>query len=450
MSNRAVEGQSAPTETSDDPLAGTMYRFVSRLGEGGMGEVVEAEHRTLGHRVAVKLLRADHFFRFDLKDRMRVEAQACARIRHENLVMVTDYDETPAGRPFLVMELLQGRTLGEELERRGALPADEAIDIACQALAGLGAAHALGLVHRDIKPDNLFLCSAGDGRCVKLLDLGIAKIADAGRDPRTPLPLMLPTEAGSTVGTPRYASPEQSRGERDIDARSDVYSMGWVLNAMLTGREPFPERRTQTALWQAHEHEMPALPSAVARQPIPAELDRIVLRAVAKKREDRFASAEALRAALLEVASRSRRVDARPTARKAQEPAFATGTEIIAPVASTGSRGVPTATADTGVLSPGVATVQLHPTAAGAKTVQLTGGSTTIDRVSGPTGGSVPVGTVDAPQDAAQRPVLPWTPGRSPPVPSSAARLPRLVVVAVSVVMVASLGVVVFRLLKLW
>jgi serine/threonine-protein kinase len=427
-----------------------MYRFVSRLGEGGMGEVVQAEHRTLGHRVAVKLLRADHFFRFDLKDRMRIEAQACARIRHENLVMVTDYDETPAGRPFLVMELLQGRTLGEELERRGALPADEAIDVACQALAGLGAAHALGLVHRDIKPDNLFLCPAGHGRCVKLLDLGIAKIADAGRDPRTPLPLMLPTEAGSTVGTPRYASPEQSRGEPDIDARSDVYSMGWVLNAMLTGREPFPERRTQTELWQAHEQEMPALPSVVARQPIPADLDRIILRAIAKKREDRFASAEAFRAALVELASRSRRVNAPHTARKPQAPAFATGTEIIDPPGSTGSRKVPAATAPSGASSPSVATVQLHPAGAGAKTVELAGGWPTGDKLSAPVGGNLPVGTVDAVQDAAQRPVLPWTPGPRPPARSSAARLPRIVVVAVSLIMVACLGLVLFRLLKLW
>src|SRR5262249_7973457 len=153
-----------------DPLAGTQYRFIAKLGQGGMGEVVEAEHITLGHRVAVKLLLAHHFARFDMKDRVRLEAQAGARVRHDNLVPVSDFGETIDGRPFVVMERLYGRSLGDELRARWFLPVAEAADIARQALAGLSAAHAAGLVHRDIKPDNLFLCALQDGtRRVKVL-----------------------------------------------------------------------------------------------------------------------------------------------------------------------------------------------------------------------------------------------------------------------------------------
>src|SRR5262245_47504549 len=144
---------SPPSSTiDDDPLAGTAYRTIARLGQGGMGEVVEAEHALLGHHVAVKLLYADDFARADLKDRVRLEAQACARIRHDHLVLVTDFGETRSGRAYVVMELLRGWSLREELARRGALAPPLAVEIVRQALAGLGAAHAAGIVHRDLKP----------------------------------------------------------------------------------------------------------------------------------------------------------------------------------------------------------------------------------------------------------------------------------------------------------
>lgn len=281
-----------------DPLAGTAYRFVGPLGQGAIGEVVEAEHVALGHRVAVKLLRSDLLLRFEVRDRLRLEAQACARVRHENLVAVTDFGETLDGRPFLVMERLYGRSLAEELRARGSLPVDEAVEIARQALAGLAAAHAALLVHRDLKPDNLFLSALSGGKFrLKVLDFGLAKLLETA-NPQGLAPLAQPTAEGLTVGTPQYAAPEQSRGERTLDGRTDVYAMGWILNAMLTGRAPFPEKKTAAELARAHASEWPPPPSSVASQRVPRELDRIVRVALAKRPEDRFADAEAFRAEL--------------------------------------------------------------------------------------------------------------------------------------------------------
>ncbi len=284
---------------STDPLLGTPYTFVRRLGEGAMGEVVEAEHLALGHRVAVKLLRVEHYSRFDLKDRMRLEAQTCARIRDDHLVLVTDCGETLDGRVFVVMELLRGRTLAEEVKRLGSLTWEEAANIAMQALSGLSVVHEAGLVHRDIKPDNLFLCDRGaEPPRVKVLDFGIAKIVDSGKRPETPAPLAEPTAAGIAVGTPRYASPEQARGEQAVDRRSDLYSMGLMLHWMLTGQVPFAEKMGHRELLRAHEQDVLPLPSKVAPFFIPAELDRIVMKAVAKRPGDRYQEASTFKADL--------------------------------------------------------------------------------------------------------------------------------------------------------
>lgn len=275
-----------------DLLEGSPYRSLGMIGEGGMGEVFEAEHRTLGHRVVVKVLRDSYTARFEMRDRMRVEGQALARIRHPHLVMVTDFGETSAGRPFIVMERLEGRSLHDEIVARSALPPAEAAEIARQVLLGLHAAHEAGLVHRDVKPDNVFLCAAEGGRpLVKVLDFGLAKIAQAGRDPRTPMPLAAPTADGVMLGTPRYFSPEQSRGERDLDARSDLYSVGLVLYAMVVGHGPFDDVQEVRDLFRAHAVEAPKPPSQAAAQPIPKALELIVLKALAKPRDERYLDA---------------------------------------------------------------------------------------------------------------------------------------------------------------
>jgi serine/threonine-protein kinase len=283
-------------------LAVAGYRLVQRIGQGGTADVYEAEHVGLRKRVVVKILQPQFEATPMSIERMRLEAQTLARVTHRNLVAVSDSGLTREGRPYFVMERLEGRTLLAELRspnRQGCLPVDEAIEIVLQLLAGLGAAHAAGVIHRDIKLENLFLCSPDDTgrRTLKILDFGIAKVL-AGADPtRAPEPLALRSQEGVPLGTPRFLSPEQVQcGE--VDARTDVYGAGMVLYELLTGRDPFFHIRGYAELLEAHVTEMPKPPSLVATQPIAPVMDAIVMIALAKRPEDRHTSAEAFAAAL--------------------------------------------------------------------------------------------------------------------------------------------------------
>jgi eukaryotic-like serine/threonine-protein kinase len=296
-----------PSSTiADDPLEGTAYRALAlpRLGRGSMGEVLEAEHVALGKRVAVKLLHAELSRSSEgavLIERLRLEAQI-ARVVHPNLVAITDVGTTPGGRHFLVMERLRGRTLRDELARRGHLPIAEAVTLQRQLLAGLGAIHRAGIVHRDIKLENLFLCDAVEGgeRMLKILDFGIAKIVDVEMHPDAPAPLALATREGLAIGTPRFLAPEQAMGKA-VDARADLYAAGIVLYMLLAGRDPFFELRSFLDLLRAHVTEPPRPPSLLAPQPVSPALDAVVLKAITKSPDQRFSSAaefsEALSAA---------------------------------------------------------------------------------------------------------------------------------------------------------
>jgi serine/threonine-protein kinase len=290
-----ARGVSSPGVVDDaaELLAGTAYRFVAPLGRGGMGEVVEAEHRELQKRVVIKLLHADVNEEPELAERLRFEARAMARAQHPNLVPVTDIGTTREGRTFFVMERLYGRSLRDELRERGFLPAAEAIGIAKQALAGLEAAHTLGLVHRDVKPGNIFLCQ-GSG-VVKLIDFGIAKLVDPSQSSlRAPRHA---TQEGATLGTPRYIAPEQVRGE-PVTPATDVYAMGLTLYEAVTGRPAFGGMSNVHELFNAQLLQMPERPSAVASQRLPAGLDAVILQAVAKIPDERFRSAHAFSRAL--------------------------------------------------------------------------------------------------------------------------------------------------------
>lgn len=270
-------------------LAGSAYRYVGFIGSGGMATVVEAEHMGLAKRVVLKLLREDLCSRPDLVDRMRIEAQALARLSHPNLVEVYDFGVTQAGRVFVAMERLYGRTLAEELAVRGALPVREALELALSVLRGLAVAQEAGLVHRDIKPQNLFLCDGAGSTLVKVLDFGIAKVIDEA-ELSSVLPPRYATREGVSIGTPHYGAPEQLRGGV-VTPATDVYATGIVLYECLVGRHPFAEYTTLAEVQHAQLVAMPKPPSVIAAQPIGAEIDRLVLRAVAKAPEDRHPDA---------------------------------------------------------------------------------------------------------------------------------------------------------------
>jgi serine/threonine-protein kinase len=245
--------------------------------------------------VVVKLIHRHLADRRDLADRLRLEAEALAAVDHPNVVRVVGSGATAEGRASLAMERLEGRTLRAELAARGTIPATEAIDLAVQALAGLEAVHRAGLVHRDVKLDNLFLCDAppGGARVVKILDLGVAKLLAGAR----PAPLAVPTAEGVSLGTPRFFSPEQATGA-PLDARADIYAMGLVLYALVTGRAPFAHHHAVDALLRAHAEETPEPPSRRAPAPLPAGREAAILKALAKRPPDRFPSAAAFAEAL--------------------------------------------------------------------------------------------------------------------------------------------------------
>jgi eukaryotic-like serine/threonine-protein kinase len=285
-----------------DPLAGSKYRRVGELGKGGMGDVWEVEHVELGRRFVVKVMRRELASDPRYLERFRLEAQALAALQHPNVVEVTDFGKTADDRPYFVMERLVGRTIGQELQRAGTPPLTAAVDWTIQALEGLSAAHGSGIVHRDIKPGNLFLVENPERDLrLKILDFGIAKLVDASRS--SVLPSAFATEAGVFIGTPQYVSPEQGLG-RPIDERSDVYGIGLVLYLLVAGRGPFDHVGKDIKLVAAHITCAPEPPSVHAARAVPPQLDAIVLKALAKDPKDRYPSARQMADALRKLLAR--------------------------------------------------------------------------------------------------------------------------------------------------
>jgi predicted Ser/Thr protein kinase len=280
-------GPGRMTESGAELVLGGRYRLEDRIASGGMGTVWSARDETLNRPVALKIL--NEAFADDERfiERFRREAKAAAGLVHPNVAGVFDYGED-GGRPYIVMELIDGDTLAQLVEDRGPFPPDEVARIGADVAATLALAHERGIVHRDVKPANVMLTRRGE---VKVMDFGIAAEILAGA---TSL-----TGTGMVLGTARYLSPEQARGER-ATPRSDVYSLGVVLYELLAGRAPFV-RPTPMATAMAHMND-PAPPLADARPAIPADLAGIVDRCLAKDPADRPASAGALAAELRGVA----------------------------------------------------------------------------------------------------------------------------------------------------
>lgn len=264
------------------------YRLDRRIGKGGMGEVWVAHHHSLNRDVAVKIILPDDRRDPVMVARFEREVRATAELRHPNTVRVFDFGVTEDGLCYYAMELLEGQELSERVTRRGPLPAAEAVRFAWQTARALGEAHSRGIIHRDVKPENLFVARVGDEELIKVLDFGLAKLAS---DPNPQI-----TQTGWTVGTPRWASPEIISG-READPRSDVYSLGGVLYFMVTGTPPF-EQREAGALLAAHLDTAPESPSRRLGRLLPESLEEVILRCLAKDPGERFANGGELAVAL--------------------------------------------------------------------------------------------------------------------------------------------------------
>lgn len=297
MMPNATPFQSTPPSSGTDVFEGTPYRAVTRLAAGGMGEVFLVTHAKVGRTMAAKVLHARLAGDPRLVERARIEAQSLARLRHVNIVAVSGFGYTKDNRPYIIMEYLRGRTLGEEVVAVGHVPVIDAVRFASQLLSALGAAHELGVVHRDIKPSNIFLCNEHEGeRTLKVLDFGVVRVLpDASK--QAPEPLAVPTESGVLMGTPRFLSPEGAMGQR-VDARADLYAAALMLYYMLTGRGPFDEIARDTAVLAAHAYKNPPTPSLFASQAIRPELDAIILKALRKDPASRYQSALEFKLAL--------------------------------------------------------------------------------------------------------------------------------------------------------
>ena len=266
------------------------YRLGERIGSGGMGEVFLAEHELLKRPCAVKLIRPEVVVRAGTIDRFEREVRINATLSHPNTVEIFDYGRTEDGTYYYVMEYLPGMSLADLVERYGPLPPGRAVYLLRQAALALQEAHEAGLIHRDIKPSNIFAARRGGMDDVaKVLDFGLVRPAARASSRGN-------SDEGQILGTPLYMSPEQAANSRPLDARSDIYSLGAVAYYLLTGRPPFDAENAIEAII-AHARD-PVMPVAQLREDIPADLDSVVLRCLAKDPMERFPDAESLEIAL--------------------------------------------------------------------------------------------------------------------------------------------------------
>ncbi|HYQ02444.1 MAG TPA: serine/threonine-protein kinase [Polyangiaceae bacterium] len=269
------------------------YRVDRFIGQGGMGVVVAGFHLELDQPVAIKFLLAESGLQSEGAERFRREARAAAKIHSEHVARVFDIGLLDERVPYMVMELLHGNELEIEMERRGALPVGEAVGYLLQAIDAVAEAHSAGIVHRDLKPTNLFLAQRADGsRIVKVLDFGISKSLGTGRQSEVAL-----TRTAAFVGSPLYMSPEQMRSARDVDARADVWALGAILYAMVTGQLPHPGNSLPEVCLAVMNNPPRPLRDFIAS--VPEALEAIVLKCLAKEPAQRYASVAELAEQLL-------------------------------------------------------------------------------------------------------------------------------------------------------
>jgi len=283
----------------EDPWIGrtlsNVYEILEKIGEGGMGSVYLARHVHLKKDFAVKVLVDTIAKKGNAVERLKQEAMAAANIDHESIVDVVNFDQTEDGAVFIVMELLKGESLADAVGR-GPISLHRALPITFQICRALHQAHERGIVHRDLKPENVFLTEKSGRTLAKILDFGISKVKSEEAEQ------VRMTKTGQLVGTPLYMSPEQARGETEIDRRVDIYAMGVMLFEMITGTPPFEGRNYFELLWKHGNEEPPSMRDKNPNVYFPDAVDAVVLRALAKERDERFQTMEALEQALREAA----------------------------------------------------------------------------------------------------------------------------------------------------
>jgi len=319
----AHASERAPTPADSALAAGSViagkFRVVRPLGAGGMGKVYEVEHELTRHRRALKVLRAGASA--DVVQRFLREASAAARIDNSHVAQTFDAGRLEGGQPYLLMELLEGETLEERLRRGGPIDPGELAALVHQACEGIQAAHEAGIIHRDLKPENLFVEVREEGPFVKILDFGISKFDER----QTGAPGI--TKDGSVMGTPYYMAPEQVRGARSIDARTDVYALGVILYECSCGQRPFDGASVEHLAVLIHQGR--AVPLGDRAPSLPRAFCAIVERAMAADPRARFPSARALADALAPLARHVIRADAglagstSPSVPASSRPAFA-------------------------------------------------------------------------------------------------------------------------------
>jgi len=267
-------------------VVGGKYRLTRFLASGGMGVVFEAQHTLVRRRFAVKLLRSNLTGRRDILTRFQREAEAAGALESEHVAAAVDFGILADGSPYIVMEYLVGESLESLLRREGRLPIERATDLVLQACRGVQAAHAGGIIHRDLKPQNLFVSRRADGTdLLKVLDFGIAKLAEVERN-------VAATRTGTILGTPAYMSPEQARGDRSVDQRTDVYALSAILYELLSGEKPHPADSHNAILH--HISTQAAVPLASLDVELQPSLVEIVEQGLVSDPNDRHVSASAL------------------------------------------------------------------------------------------------------------------------------------------------------------
>jgi hypothetical protein len=298
-----IRGPAQPLENLIGRTLNHRYIVEDKIGEGGFGAVFRGKQIATGREVALKILHPHNVHDETIVARFRREAEACSKLRDPHTVTTYDFDETPDGILYLAMELLRGRALHHLQKAEGPLGATRVLRILDQVAASLTEAHANGIVHRDMKPENVFIESRAGEDHVKVLDFGIAKVMSDDRQ----VPAL--TAVGQTLGTLEFMSPEQLRGQK-LDGRSDIYALGMMAYEMLTGKLPFQSAKTPIDIINFHMKTEAPLPSKLADNiAIPAAVDAIIVKMVQKDREHRFADATALRE---EIARAQRSMDRTP------------------------------------------------------------------------------------------------------------------------------------------